>query len=68
MNTTTSATPNAKYRAPPLSLRSRDSPASAVELPRGRTARAARSSESSASPKAKPGASPAVSVKSRTRL
>src|SRR5947199_176523 len=35
MNTTTSATPNAKYNAPPLSLKSRDSPARAVELPLG---------------------------------
>ena len=35
MNTTTSASRNAKYSADPLSSSSRDSPASAVLLPRG---------------------------------
>src|SRR5438094_476090 len=40
MNTTRRATPNAKYSAPPLSRNSRESPASAVVLPAGRTRRA----------------------------
>jgi hypothetical protein len=67
MNTTTSASPNAKYSAPPLSSSSRDSPASAVVLPRGNTSAASRLSESSASPSVNPGARLAVRVKLRTR-
>src|SRR2546429_3301722 len=37
MNTTSSATPNAKYNAPELSRNSRDSPARAVVVPGGNT-------------------------------
>src|SRR5947208_316286 len=40
MNTTSSATPNAKYNAPALSRNSRDSPARAVVVPGGNTWRA----------------------------
>src|SRR5581483_1726101 len=61
MNTTSSATPKAKYKAPPDSRNSRESPASAVVLPGGSTRRASRSSESSASPWANGGTSEAES-------
>src|SRR2546430_16480304 len=54
--------------APPLSLNSRESPASAVVLPGGSTCRAKRSSESSASPWAKGGIRDADRVNEGTRL
>src|SRR5207253_7606970 len=68
MNTTSSATPNAKYNAPELSRNSRDSPARAVVVPGGNTWRATPSSESRASPCASPGRSDADRVKDGTRL
>ena len=68
MNTTSSATPKAKYSAPLLSRNSRESPASAVVLPGGSTRCARASSESSASPCANGGTSDAVNVNDGTRL
>ena len=68
MYTATRASRNAKYSAVPLSSSSRDSPASATLLPRGSTSRAAAPSESSASPRVKPGARLPDSVNERTRL
>src|SRR2546422_4672898 len=68
MNTTSRATPKAKYSTPPLSFNSRDSPASAVVLPGGNTCRESTSSESRTSPSANPGTRAPESVNDGTRL